>query len=503
MPVPDHLYFLLGVTSGVAVCSTIFALYASNVLAAAVKQGSSGSGETATPFSDDSPDAATVERLSGMFTLNTDKLNQIVKHMLAEMKKGLQADNQALLMIPSHVVNLPNGKETGSYLALDLGGTNFRVCEVVLDGNGGTRARQSKHTLTDAQKASTGTQLFDFFADVVYNFLAENGPEAVKQHYQLGFTFSFAINQVAINKGFLLLWNKGFSNEGVVGKNVVQLLDEALKRRKLDIDVTALVNDTTGTLVSHAYIQPSTRVGVILGTGTNAAYVEKIENITKYTGHVPAGVKEMIINMEWGAFDDEMIVIPRNKYDKKVDRSMNIQGGFTFEKMISGMYLGEIVRFCLVDLVKLGDIFKNGGGSAELQQAGSFETAFMSRIERDHTLDLSDTRTVLEDMLKVPKTTLGDRRLVKTIVELVGKRSARLAAAGIAAVVTKMNKLDGCTVGIDGSLFELYPHYSNRMRDTLRELLGVSSEFIILEQARDGSGQGAALIAAKHDASSI
>ncbi|KAJ3068498.1 hexokinase A [Podochytrium sp. JEL0797] len=62
-----------------------------------------------------------------------------------------------------------------------------------------------------------------------------------------------------------------------------------------------------------------------------------------------------------------------------------------------------------------------------------------------------------------------------------------------------MNKLDGCTVGIDGSLFELYPHYSNRMRDTLYEILGVSAENVILEQARDGSGQGAALIATLHD----
>ncbi|KAJ3067930.1 hexokinase A [Podochytrium sp. JEL0797] len=491
----DNKDFLLGLTSGLAVSSTAFALYASSVLANSINNKSESA--VVAPNSAEFPSEEVLDRLRGMFNINTQKLNEIVKSFLSEMKKGLEADGQALMMIPSHVVNLPTGKESGSFLALDLGGSNFRVCEVVLDGNGGIRSRQSKYTLTDAQKASSGTELFDFFAEVVHKFLEENGPDATKQHYQLGFTFSFAINQTAIDEGFLMLWNKGFSNEGVVGEDVVRLLNEAFARRKLDIDVTALVNDTTGTLVSHAYTQPSTRMGVILGTGSNAAYVEKIENITKYTGKVPAGTKEMVINMEWGAFDDEMVVIPRNKYDHKVDRSMNNQGKFTFEKLISGMYLGEIVRFCLVDLVKLGDIFKNGGGSV-IQQAGTFETAFMSRIERDHTLNLSDTRTVLEDMLKIPATTLADRRLVKTLCELVGMRSARLAAAGIAAVITKMNKLDGCTVGIDGSLFELYPHYSNRMRDTLREILGISAEFIVLEQARDGSGQGAALIAAKH-----
>ncbi|ORY50492.1 hypothetical protein BCR33DRAFT_530678 [Rhizoclosmatium globosum] len=401
-------------------------------------------------------------------------------------------------MIPSHVVNRPTGRETGSFLALDLGGTNFRVCEVVLDGHSGARVRQSKHTITEAQKAAPGNELFDFFADCVYNFIAENGQAALTKKYKLGFTFSFAVNQVAINKGFLILWNKGFTNSGVVGADVVALLQAAFHRKKLNIDVTALVNDTTGTLMSHAYIQPSTRVGVILGTGTNCAYVERMENVTKYTPTDTPDAKEIIINMEWGAFDDEQVVIPRNKYDVKVDRTMNVQGKYTFEKMISGMYLGEIVRFVLVDLVKTGEIFK-AGASPELNKPNHFETAFMSRIERDHTLDLNDTRTVLEDMLKIPRTTLADRRLVKTLCELVGKRSARLSAAGIAAVVTKMNKLDGCTVGIDGSLFELYPHYSNRMRDALREILGISAEYVVLEQARDGSGQGAALIAALAD----
>jgi hexokinase len=34
------------------------------------------------------------------------------------------------------------------------------------------------------------------------------------------------------------------------------------------------------------------------------------------------------------------------------------------------------------------------------------------------------------------------------------------------------------------------------MRDALHELLGITAQNILLEQARDGSGQGAALIAA-------
>jgi hexokinase len=104
---------------------------------------------------------------------------------------------------------------------------------------------------------------------------------------------------------------------------------------------------------------------------------------------------------------------------------------------------------------------------------------------------------LLEDIfnIKAP-TSLRDRRMVKRVCELVGTRAARLSAAGIAALVTKTNRLNQCTVAIDGSLFEHYPHFGNRMRDALREMLGLSADNILLEQARDGSGQGAALIAA-------
>ncbi|KAJ3026993.1 UNVERIFIED_CONTAM: hexokinase A [Siphonaria sp. JEL0065] len=450
----------------------------------------------------DDPNPATLLRLQHQFELNGDKLSQISKQMIAEMKKGLGSDDQTMKMIPTHVVRRPKGDETGSYLALDLGGTNFRVCEVTLDGHGKTRSRQSKHTVTDDLKSGTGEALFDFFAQCVKNFLLNDGQNEITEaeleskHYKLGFTFSFAVNQVSINEGYLLLWNKGFSASNCIDKNVVVLLQDAFKRKKLNVSVTALVNDTTGTLVSHAYTAPDTYVGVILGTGTNAAYVEKTENITKFkaAGHA----KDMIINTEWGAFDDEQVVIPRTKYDHKVDRGTPHAKTWTFEKLISGMYLGEIVRYVLADLVKTGEIFA-AGGSKTLGVQYAFETAYMSRIERDHSLDLSDVRTVLEELMHIPSTTLADRRLVRAICEMVGKRAARLSAAGIAAIVTKMNKLDGCTVGIDGSLFELYPHFSNRMRDALHEILGFSADNVVLEQARDGSGQGAALIAALAD----
>lgn len=59
----------------------------------------------------------------------------------------------------------------------------------------------------------------------------------------------------------------------------------AFKRKSLNINIVAIVNDTVGTLVAHSYTDPETFMGVIVGTGTNAAYVEKLDAIPKWSTH--------------------------------------------------------------------------------------------------------------------------------------------------------------------------------------------------------------------------
>lgn len=56
---------------------------------------------------------ATLAKLEQEFSVNTQKLSQIVKHMISEMKKGLLRDGQTLKMIPSFVTRQPTGNETG------------------------------------------------------------------------------------------------------------------------------------------------------------------------------------------------------------------------------------------------------------------------------------------------------------------------------------------------------------------------------------------------------
>jgi hexokinase len=200
------------------------------------------------------------------------------------------------------VTSTPKGTETGTYLALDLGGTNLRVCQITFLGSGDLQVKSESYEISKSLKTGDACDLFDFIADCINQFLIDTG-YGHSSSIPLGFTFSFPVDQTEIDKGVLVRWTKGFSAWGAIGKDIVKMLREALERKNVSVRVVALINDTVGTLLAHAYKNPATMIGVIFGTGTNAAYVERLDNIRKIS---KIGPGNMIINMEWGAFDDEV-----------------------------------------------------------------------------------------------------------------------------------------------------------------------------------------------------
>ena len=54
------------------------------------------------------------------------------------------------------------------------------------------------------------------------------------------------------------------------------------------VDVAAILNDTTGCLMSCAWKNPKCRIGLIIGTGTNACYLEDIDEVRKVQNCVHA-----------------------------------------------------------------------------------------------------------------------------------------------------------------------------------------------------------------------
>lgn len=245
--------------------------------------------------------------------------------------------------------------------------------------------------------------------------------------------------------------------------------------------------------MAYAYKHPETAMGVIMGTGFNASYYEDMSKVKKWTGKTD---QEMVINMECGAFDCERRVLPLTVYDNKMDReSLNVHQQL-YEKTVAGMYLGEITRNALIELIDRQLLF-NGESSKDLNKIWSFETAYMSTIEVDESDNLCDTAHILESVLSIPSTTLADRQIVKKLCNAVGVRAARLASCHIAGVLKHTGKVgQECIVAIDGSLFEFYPNFEKNMGTALAAILGEQARSKVkFDLARDGSGLGAAIIA--------
>ncbi len=140
----------------------------------------------------------------------------IVEEFKEALELGLQKPNQVVVrrdvlliiqsishfamqpMIPTYVFGWPTGNEKGKYLAVDLGGTNLRVCLVILHGESKFDIVQSKFRLTEEQKhLEDGQELFDYCAGCLSEFIKgniESGEIEEGEVLPLGFTVSSAFH---------------------------------------------------------------------------------------------------------------------------------------------------------------------------------------------------------------------------------------------------------------------------------------------------------------------
>ncbi|KAK9751485.1 Hexokinase [Popillia japonica] len=461
-------------------------------------------------------------------------------------------DNATVKCFVTYVQDLPTGREKGKFLALDLGGTNFRVLLIELSENH-FEMKSKIFAIPQHIMLGSGEQLFDHIADCLAKFMKEEN--IMKERLALG----DSIVPASSGKGLLKSWTKGFNCSGVVGNDVVQLLRDAIKRRgDISIDIFAILNDTTGTLMSCAWKNQSCRIGLIVetdekylgtlqffnfhpdrplfsslglwstctssisertksnrncgtgtlmscawknqscriglivGTGSNACYVEKQKNAELFD-EPDMGSGQVLINVEWGAFGDNGVLdFVRTQYDKNIDQhSINV-GQQLFEKMISGMYMGEIVRQALERFTKEGLLF-GGKGSDLLFTRGRFYTKYVSEIESDYSGVYTNCREILEE-LGLKHATEQDCVNVRFVCECVSRRAAHLVSAALCTLLNKMNE-PHVTVGIDGSVYRFHPHFHNLMMEKISHLINPHLKFDLM-LSEDGSGRGAALVAA-------
>ena len=166
------------------------------------------------------------------FILTKDTLEQVMAAMNEDFDNGLSNDPERshkspIKMLVTYVRSTPNGSEEGDFYALDLGGTNFRVLLVEIH-NKKISMSHKQYAMDDALMKGTGSNLFAYIAECLAKFSNEH---KVNKLCSVGFTFSFPIDQKSLTSGNLIKWTKGYSADGVEGKDVVQLLHNELDKR--------------------------------------------------------------------------------------------------------------------------------------------------------------------------------------------------------------------------------------------------------------------------------
>ena len=135
-------------------------------------------------------------------------------------------------MNPTWIMGFPTGYETGKFLALDMGGTNLRVCEVDLpEDKGEFDIIQSKYRMPEELKTGDADELWEYVADCLQQFVEYHHEGEQLDQLPLGFCFSYPATQEYIDHGVLQRWTKGFDIKGVEGKDVVPPFEAALKER--------------------------------------------------------------------------------------------------------------------------------------------------------------------------------------------------------------------------------------------------------------------------------
>ncbi|KAK2494722.1 hypothetical protein MC885_008475, partial [Smutsia gigantea] len=427
-----------------------------------------------------------VDRFLYHMRLSDETLLDIMARFQAEMQKGLGKDTNptaSVKMLPTFVRAIPDGS-----------GSKFRVLKVQVSEEGKRNVQMESHFYPTPNEIirGNGSELFEYVADCLADFMKTK--ELMHKKLPLGLTFSFPCRQTKLEEGVLISWTKKFKARGVQDTDVVKCLTKAMKKHKqdIDVDILALVNDTVGTMMTCAYDDPCCEVGVIIGTGTNACYMEDMSNIDLVEGDEG----RMCVNTEWGAFgDDGALEDIRTEFDRELDLGSLNPGKQLFEKMISGLYLGELVRLILLKMAKTGLLF-GGKKSSALHTKGKIETRHVAAMEK-YKEGLANAREILTDLGLEPSE--ADCIAVQHVCTIVSFRSANLCAAALAAILTRLRENKKLlrfrtTVGMDGTLYKTHPQYPKRLHKVVRRLVPNCDVRFLLSVS--GSTKGAAMVTA-------
>ncbi|XP_014381151.1 hexokinase-3-like, partial [Alligator sinensis] len=426
-----------------------------------------------------------VQRVLQPLSLSLQQLSSVQHRMLAAMEAGLSLRKgaHAVPMLPTYVRSTPDGTERGSFLVLELRERDLRVLRAEL-GGGGHQGAQLKDQIFAVPRDLTegkGEKLFDFMAESLCQFLDNLHIPATS--HQLGFFFPFPCLKTGLEKSVLQTWSKGYSCSDVVGRDVGQLLQEAIqKQARHDINVVVVVNDTVATMMGCSLGKKPCEVGLIVGAGTNSCFMAEawcVESLDDNEGR-------MCVNTEWGTFGDTGVLADiLTMYDEQVDAGSMHKGKHRFEKMIGSLYLGEIARLLLVQLAQ-DKALHAGGTTPQLLTQDKVTALEVLSISEDQG-GLAAGRCLLQKLGLQPSD--PDCFTVRQVCLAVVTRAACLCATSLAAILTHMRKnrelpqLDVC-VGVDGDIFQGRKFFQT-LEETTKKLAPECAATLVL--AEEGS----------------
>ncbi|OAQ57812.1 glucokinase [Purpureocillium lilacinum] len=411
---------------------------------------------------------AEAKRIAQQFDLTPDDIARAADHCLRQVQNGLE--QHGATQIPSFVTKVPNGSERGIFLAVDLGGTRCRVCSVNLHGDSTYTLIQTKHAIPRALKVSSSHKpLFAFVADKIADFLSQNPEADVEsvegktlhrdQYRKLGFTFSFTYESHSLSSGTMLQWDKGWDIADALDRDPCEMLQKAIDDLELPVLVSAMTSDSVGTLMARAYTSPwssSRLVGAVFGTGTNAAYVERLENVRKMHTHNafrnPRPGDLMVMNTEWGAWiDDDNTIVPMTPYDTQLDLASANPTRQILEKLTSGMYLGELARLAALELYRaqLFDMVLQDASPLYVDEG--VDSSFLSVIAEDGDGSLKESRRHISQVLGAQGVSVNDALALRLISTAVVRRAARLAGAATAAIILQSGRREAVDPAVKGT----------------------------------------------------
>lgn len=397
------------------------------------------------------------------------ELRNFSQRFTTEIETALCGRKSSLAMVKSYL-GLPTGDETGTYLALDFGGTNIRVSRIRLLGKHCfivekkiSRPLKADGKYNYMSHKTTVNALFDFIASLVGEAAGGN------KVYRLGHTFSFGVIQEHVHDAALIQWSKEINVQGGEGMLVNALLKQALVRQGLDkIEPAALLNDTTALLLAAGYQHDCSQIGIICGTGFNICYYE------------PA--MQMILSLEAGGYDGAA----RNRWDIAVDDASQRPGYHSLEKMIGGAYLCELYRQAVMTYL-------------DTPFLPDFTTKDMNRIV---TNESSREGRLLMGQIWQRIVSPRDIKPLRSIGAAIFVRAAQLTGAACYGVLRHLypnGEIPRQTIAVEGSVMEHVRGSLFMMEDTLRICqAGHYIQPMLAEPmlVKDGPSVGAAIAAA-------